>query len=111
MATEYFTLPRVEMAVKYLAESEEEYARLKASIISEKKLLEVTLASLMMESPENSAAKSEMWAKNHQDYGKAIEIYHNVLESYYLLDAKRHRAEQTIEVWRSVNSSRNRGHI
>lgn len=106
-----FTLKLVEKAVDYLQESEEEYARLKASITSEKKFLEVTLASLSMDSPENSAAKSKLWAESHQDYVKAVETYHNVLESYYLLDAKRHRAEQTIDIWRSVNSARNRGNV
>jgi|GEM_PF-3087262 len=105
----YFTLDNVEKAVAYLVDSEDEYARLKALISTEKKKLEIELASLKIESPETSDAKSDTWAKSQPAYQKAVDLYHDVLESFYLLDAKRHRAELVVEIWRSVNSARSRG--
>ena len=105
----YFTLDKTEKAVQYLADSEIEYSQLKASKETEKKRLEIVLAGLIMESHEKSHAMAETASKSHPEYLKSIEIYHDVLESFYLIEAKRARAETTIEVWRSVNAARGRG--
>jgi len=48
--SEYFTIQRVEQSVQYLADSEQEYARLRAAQLTEKKRLEIELASLVEES-------------------------------------------------------------
>ena len=105
----YFTLARVEKGVMLLADTEEEYAELKANKDMQSKKLEVVLASLVMKSNEKTHSMSVEWAKTQQEYIETLQKLENMLESYYLLDVKRHRAELTVEVWRSVNAARGRG--
>ena len=101
----------MEKALHYLAESEEEWANLRASKDLESKRLEITLASGIIDSNSSSVAGKTVDSRNSKDYKEAVEEYQQLLEAYYLLDAKRTRAMTTIEVWRSINSSRNKGNI
>ena len=105
------TTENMEQALHYLAESEEEWANLRASKDLESKRLEITLASGIIDSNSSSVAGKKVDALNSKDYKETVEEYQQLLESFYLIDARRRRAEITVEVWRSINSSRNKGNI
>ena len=104
-------LEKAEKALEYLAESEEEYASLKAQHQALKERIKITKAQLMLESPESSAAKKEIDAEAHTDYLQATTDWEMCLQEFYLIEAKRKRAELTIEMYRSVNSALKRGNI
>ena len=101
----------MEKALNYLSESELEWSELKANKETEHKRLEITLASGIIESSESSQAGKKVDSQDSQAYKEAVEDSRQVLEAFYLIDAKRTRAMVTIEVWRSLNSSRNKGNI
>ena len=104
-------LDKAEKAIQYLADSEEEYARLKAGHQAEKERMKVIKASLMMESGESTQKGKEIDAESHEDYKDALTDWQTFMEEYYLVEAKRKRAELTIEMYRSVNSALKRGNI
>lgn len=105
------SIEKMEGALNYLAESEEEWSNLRASKDLETKRLEITLASGIIDSNESSVAAKKVDSLNSTEYKETVEQYQQLLEAYYLIDAKRTRAITTIEVWRSVNSSRNKGNV
>ncbi len=100
-----------EKALNYLHESEEEYARLKAGHQAEKERLKIIKAGLELEAPEATAAGKTRWAEAHKEYLCAVEDWEEFMESFYLVEAKRKRAELSIEIWRSVNAAQKRGNI
>jgi hypothetical protein len=105
------TTENMEAALNYLAESELEWSELKATKETESKRLEITLASGIIDSGESSQAGKKVDSQDSRAYKEAVEDARQVLEHFYLIDAKRTRAMVTIEVWRSLNSSRNKGNI
>lgn len=107
--TDYFNL--AEKALDYLHESEPEYARLKAMHKAEEKRLDIVKASKILDSQESSQGLREQDAKASEDYREAVAIWEDTLENFYLIEAKRKRAELTIEMYRSVNSAQKRGNM
>jgi len=101
----------MEKALNFLAESELQWSELRASKDIEHKRAEIVLASGIIDSPSSSQAGKKVDSMVSTEYKKAIEDYNLVLEAFYLIDAQRKRAEITIDVWRSINSSRNKGQI
>ena len=101
----------MEAALNYLAESEEKYAELRANKDIDHKRAEIVLSSGIIDSNETSVAAKKVDSMVSEDYKMSINDYHQSLEDFYLIDAKRSRAMITIEVWRSINSSRNKGNI
>ena len=100
-----------EKAVDYLRESEEEYARYRGLMKSISAREKIVLARLMRESPENTAAGKKMWAEAHEDFEAAVDESQEIQQECDLITARRERAYQVIEVYRSVNSSLKRGNI
>lgn len=105
------TNDQMEKALEYLADSEEEYANLRASKDLEGKRLEITLASGIIDSKKSSVAAKKVESLDSQEYKVVIEEMQTMLEAFYLIDAKRKRAEITIETWRTLEASRRRGTI
>ena len=105
------TQEKMEKALEYLAESEQEYAELRASKDLESKRLEITLASGIIDSNSSSVAAKKVDAQVSEDYKETVEQYQQLLEAYYLIDAKRKRAEILIDTWRTLEASRRRGTI
>jgi hypothetical protein len=103
-------LKKAEEALGYLARSEEDFARLKALHLAEDKRRKIVRASCFLDS-DGTAAERNQKAEDHRDYRQAVEDWNVALEDFYLIDAKRKRAEITIEMFRSVNSSMKRGNI
>ena len=102
---------QAEKALMYLADSEEEYARYRGLKETEKERMKITHASLTMDSREKTQGRQALDAYSSEDYIKSLEQYHEVLEHFYLIDAKRKRAEITVEVWRTEEASRRRGNV
>lgn len=98
-------------AVEYLRESEEEYARYRGLMKSISAREKIVLARLMMDSPEKSAAAKKIWAEAHEDFERAVDESQEIQQECDLISAKRERANQIIEIYRSVNSSLKRGNI
>jgi hypothetical protein len=104
-------LQKAEKALDYLADSEAEYSSLKARHQAEKERIKIVEASGTLESQQKSIKLKEMDSKASQDYAKAINLWESTLERFYEIEAKRKRAELTIEMYRSVNSALKRGNI
>lgn len=104
-------LNKAEKAIQYLADSEEEWANLKAQHQALDKRRKIVRASGIMDSAESSAAMKANDSEASPDYKLAVMDWEQVMTDFYLIDAKRHRAELTIEMYRSVNSSMKRGNI
>ena len=101
----------MEKALNYLAESEEQWSELKASKDLESKRLEITLASGIIDSNSDTQAGKKVDSLNSVEYKDTVEQYQQLLEAFYLIDAKRKRAEITIDTWRSIEASRRRGTV
>ena len=102
---------QMEAALNYLAESEQEWSELRASKDLESKRLEITLASGIIDSNSSTQAGKKVDALDSKDYKETVEQYQQLLEAFYLVDAKRKRAEITIDTWRTLEASRRRGTI
>jgi len=102
---------QAEAAVNYLTESEEEYARYRGLMKAISAREKIVLARLMQECEESSAAAKKIWAEAHPDYEKAVDESQEIQTECDLLTAKRDKANQVIEIYRSVNSSLKRGNI
>ena len=104
-------LDRAEKAIEYLAESEEQWAEYKALLKFQSERHKAFLARLQNDAP----GKSEAERKRHAEADKAFQELINesvmIATRFYLLDAKRQRAEHAIEMFRSVNSAQKRGNV
>lgn len=100
-----------EKAINYLKDTEEEYARYRGLMKAIPAREKIALARLMLESPEKSVAAKKIWAEASEDYEKVVDESQEIQTECDLMSARRERAEQTIEIWRSVNSSMKRGNI
>ena len=104
-------LKKAELAIKYLADSESEYAERKAQHQALKERIKIELASLEIEAPDGSQAAKATWAKANIAYLNAVTDWEESMSAFYLIEAKRKRAELTIEMFRSVNSALKRGNV
>ena len=104
-------LKQAELAIDYLQQSEEAYASLKATHQAEKERLKIVEASCMLDSDAKTVKDRETEAKTNKAYKEALEDWQRVMEEFYLIEAKRKRAELTIDMYRSVNSALKKGNI
>ena len=104
-------LEKAEHAINYLQSSEAEWASLKAQYQALAERIKITKASQIMDSDAKSQGMREHEATSSQEYMDAVSDWEECLQQYYLIDAKRKRAELTIEMYRSVNSALKRGNI
>jgi len=102
-------LQKAEKALDYLQSSEEEYARLKALVKSKSDRLKIEHSTLMLECTESSVAAKSTNAYAHPDYTQSIDSFETVERELYEIQEKRHRAELTIEFWRSLNAAQKLG--
>ena len=104
-------LKKAEQALEYLQQSEAQYAQYKALLKFQSERHKACLARLMQDSVETTEAGRKRDAEAHRQYEDLLDESTTIAEEYYLLDAKRQRAELTIEMYRSVNSAMKRGNI
>ena len=104
-------LKQAELSLHYLAESEAEFARLKGLIKLIPERIKVVKAGLVLESDKKTVAERTMAAECNNQYELMLDSCEQVYSDYYLIEAKRARANATIEIYRSVNSSLKKGNI
>lgn len=104
-------LKKAEKALDYLAESEAEWAALKASHQANDKRRKIVRAGCLLIAEGKTVPEREAVAETHPDYKEAVDRWETSMEDFFLIDAKRTRANLTIEMFRSVNSSMKRGNI
>jgi len=104
-------LAKAEKALNYLADSEAEWAQYKALLKFQPERHKACLARLQSESVETTEAGKKRDAEQSKAFKKLLDESTEIAEQFYLLDAKRQRAEHTIEMYRSVNSAMKRGNI
>ncbi len=104
-------LKDAERAIKFLADSEAEWASLKAQHQALDKRRKIVRASGILDSNESSAAMKANDSEASKDYLQSVTDWEQAMEGFYLIDAKRFRANLTIEMFRSTNSALKRGNI
>ena len=105
------TYEDAEKALKFLADSEHEYSQYKALLKFQPERHKACLARLMGLAAEATEAGKKRDAESHQEYADLIDESTEIAEKAYLLEAKRKRAEYTIELFRSVHSMQKKGNI
>ncbi len=104
-------LKQAEKALEYLAESEEEWARYKGMLKFQSERLKACIARLSNESTQITEAARKRDAEARSEYQNEIDDSTEIAIDFYHLDAKRKRAELTIEMFRSTNAAQKRGNI
>jgi hypothetical protein len=98
----------ISRALKYLAQTDEQYAKETARV----KALEhevKTIKALSFLDADGTMAEKEAKSSSSESYRAWINTYENAVADRETTAAKRKRAELTIEVWRSLNANRRQG--
>lgn len=105
------TNQKLEKALKYLCETDLSCAKAQALAEGLKKGFSVVKAIAFTESKETSAAAKEQGAYRSTEYIKHKNDWENALADYLFIKNKRDTAVLITDIWRSENSSRNKGHV
>lgn len=101
---------RLEQALTYRAQTDEECARLRADMeraeFKAKAIRDATFKRL-----EGSVADRTAEASTATPYMDAMEDYFQLLQAYEAMRNKRATEEIVVEVWRSINASRRQGNV
>ena len=97
--------------LRYLARTEEDFAKAKASRIFLEETKRTVVATLFAEAPDGSVASREAYAYSHADYKAHCAKLQEAVYDEELFKAKRLRYELTVEVWRTTEASRRRGNV
>ena len=92
-------------ALRYLAETDQDYARLVARV----KALEFqvkTIKAIEYLDADGTVAERDAKSYASKTFRAFTEDYENAVADCETIKAKRKRAELTIEVWRSLNANR-----
>ena len=100
----------VELALRYLASTDESFARLTAAVKALEHKAKV-IRSQQYLSASGTVAEREAKALASQEYQDFVESYENIMADREIEAAKRKRAELTIDVWRSAGANRRSGQI
>ena len=104
------TYARVEKALNYLAETDLRIASAKADVERTKHKSKAVFAAIFSRNM-GTVKERECEAEMHPQYQESLEANFKAIEEYEFLRNKRKLEELVIEVWRSVNSARNKGQI
>ncbi len=102
---------RLQKALTYLAETDQSMGKAKAFMMEVEKLEKMIISYNMLESTQKSNPLKESEARTSQGYKEWLAKYSSAVEDYQTLYNKRNTEITIVEVWRSLNSSRNRGNI
>jgi hypothetical protein len=100
-----FTLEKVENAMMFLAQSDEEYAQAVADLESCEIRRKRVRARVFIES-EGTVAERNAEAEVHPDTEASDDAFASALLRKEQLKAKRQRAELVIDLWRTLEASR-----
>ena len=100
----------VELAVKYLASTDESHARARAeyNALSE---LRKTVRAFCFEESKGGVAERTMAAERHPDYVAHIEKIKQAEIEFHTMHNKRKRAEITVELYRTMAANSRKGNI
>ncbi len=100
----------VELAVKYLASTDESHAKARAeyNALSE---LRKTVRAFCFEESKGGVAERTMAAERHPDYVAHIEKIKQAEIEFHLLHNKRKRAEITVDLYRTMAANQRKGNI
>ena len=101
---------RAEKAVEYIRDNAEVLALARSQVKYLDHKRKVIRATGFAEAA-GTVAERECFAERHADYKKCIEDYRDAVYEAELTATKMKAAELTIDIWRSQNSSKNRGHV
>ena len=104
------TYDRVEKALARLAETDQPCADLKADV-ERSKYRAKAIHSAIFKMESGTVAERQAIADCANDYADAMEEYYQAISLYEGMRNERNHQELFIEVWRSVNSARNKGQI
>jgi len=99
---------RMENAMEFLAETDVAFAEAKTQVLRSEILAKRVRARVFI-NEEGSVDLRKAKAESHKD---VIDVDEGLIEAMLRLEelkAKRQRAEILIDVWRSLNSARNKG--
>lgn len=110
MSAPIVTDKRVEKALEFLAESDEECALLKAEVGRTEHMAKVAEAmAFKYATGNNEERKAE--ARINDSVQEKWEVHFKAIGAYESVRAKRERASITIDLWRSLQANRRMGHI
>ena len=105
------SVERMEKALKYLAETDETFAYHKAHAARTEHKAKAIKQAQFLHSDEKTIAERQACAENSEEYKAAMDNYFEALRESEHVKNKRATESIVIEVWRSLNSSRNKGNI
>jgi len=105
------TEKRLEEALKYLAESDNEHAKLSAGVEYIKDLAKHYKGKYIMNSEEKSVAIKEQSYYASDEYKKHIDDKKDLINDLTLLENKRSKESLVIDVWRTLEASRRKNNI
>lgn len=105
------TEKRLEEALKYLAESDNEHAKLSAGVEYIKDLAKHYKGKYIMNSEEKSVALKEQAYYASDEYKKHIDDKKDLINDLTLLENKRSKESLVIDVWRTLEASRRKNNI
>jgi hypothetical protein len=100
-----------ETAVRYLAETEEQFAKAVGRRSVADDLQKIALSQEFLAAEGKSIAEREAKARTSERYLRAVAETEDAYTAEALYRAKRLRYETTIEIWRTQESSRRRGNV
>jgi hypothetical protein len=105
------TEKRLEEALKFLAESDEEHAKLTAGVDYIKDLAKHHKGKFIMNSDEKSVALKEQSYYASDAYKNHIDDKKDLINDLTLLENKRSKESLVIDVWRTLEASRRKNNI
>ena len=104
------TEKRLEDAMDFLASTDDVYGALKADVAQSEYMAKVAHA-LIFKALDGSVADREAEAKTHETVRKEWRKHFEAISQFETLRARRERAILTVEVWRSMESTRRQGNL
>jgi hypothetical protein len=101
---------RLSKALTYLAEHDEPCAHLHAAMERAEFKAKAVRDAVFMRL-EGTVAERTAQAGASEEYEKAMELYFQFLGTYEAMKNKRATEGVVVDVWRSLNSSRNKGNL
>lgn len=106
------TTERLEQALKYIAQTDEPHATAKALMKGlEKQEKTIKARSFMEAKGQGGVAERDAIAVTSKEYVEWNARYEDSVMDYEVLNNKRLREMLIVDVWRSLNSSRNKGNV
>lgn len=102
------TRDRMEQAMDFLGESDEEVARLKVNMLRAEYVMKRKEAHAFLEM-DGSVAERQAVAKLDKDVIAAYDAHADALEQYEIIAAKRKTEALIVEVFRTLEASRRHG--